>query len=801
MSYPVPAPLVHHSSQRTDKASILSVIDSTHTACIFRWTNLSSANSIFRLVYRRTSQTSNSSSPSTTVGGNSTKTYSLTGLLAGEPYYVYLQRYENNKWVNQATTVSGRAYLTPTTKNIQINTSVSSKAVVLTWNKSHTATYKISIYDDSSSSTTPVRTIENSSVTLSGSTYSTVIGALVQNKTYRAVFSANEAVNSSGSKQFVDVGQVNFDMSKTVSIQATDIKSSYVTLAWDGTLAGNDELDGVGEFKVTPYDYSITSWGSSSGWLPDTTKTHTFTGLKTGNKYQFRLYRLGVDGSTVYQHLVVRSTLTTDLELKSPTAATRAYVKWNPVYSGAQYVVKYRAPGVSEKTLGGSGTSALEAKLTNLVADKAYTIDLYVVENNQTHLVSTLETDTQIFPPRSVVLSRYTSILMSFDSPEETSTSYYFRTDIKGSSGGFAVSGTETATRDVRELSPGVSYKITLYRHELGAWILQPRGVGLPTHITQSTLSAPSVSVSIGASTAMLKWDQGYATGWYQVEIFSGSVGGGGSSVILYQDSEISGSSSSPGNERSVIIPSLLKDTAYHFVLSVKEPNRQGTDKIVELKKENFKTSARSTLVIEDVFASYVDLSWVPGDVQEEDGVAEFRIRKAKNNGAFSSATDFLPHTVTTQRLSGLSPGTPYKFALNRLGLDGKEKNQVIVSLTTKGSTLQVNQTGSTTMNVSWSEVYPGAQYRLTYTELNGVPVTFGGGSTSNTSALLTGLQPDTMYTLMLYVIEDGTPVGVAVGNLGSGLVHKTRSKTQAFVGLLSVVLLVLAILMIRMRK
>lgn len=803
MSYPVPTPLVHSSNQRTDKLSTLSLLSTTHTSGVFRWTNASSATSVFRLVYKKNTSGTWIASPEISVGGNATKTYTLTGWLPSSTYQVYLDRKENGVRVKQSS--YSTYWLNISTKPININTSTSSKAAVLTWNRTYSATYRIDIYDVSGSSTSPVRTVEHSSITLSGSTYTAVMGALVQNKTYRAVFSANEAINSSGSKQFVQMGQVEFDMSQTVSIQATDIKCSSVTLAWDGTLAGNDELDGIGEFKVTPYDYSIGSWGASSGWLPDTTKTHTFTGLKTGNKYQFRLYRLGVDRGTVYQHLVVRSTLTTNLELISPTTPTRAYVKWDPVYSGAQYVVKYRAPGVPEKTLGGSGTSALEAKLTNLVADHAYTIDLYVVENNENHLVSTLDTETQIFPPRSVVLSRYTSILMSFDSPEETNTSYYFRTDIKGSSGGFAVSGTETATRDVRELSPGVSYKITLYRHELGAWIIQKRGADLPTHITQSTLSAPGVSTSIGASTAMLMWTQGYASGWYQVEIFNGSIGGGGSSVILYQDSEISGSSSAAGNERSVIIPSLPKDTEHHFILSVKEPNRQGTDQIIELAKGDFRTSKGSTLVVDDVFASYADLSWVPGDVQEEDGVAEFKIRKMEiPTGSYTDATGWIPHTVTTQRLSGLKPGTGYKFALLRKGLDGTGKTHAIVTTSTSGipeTSLQIESVTSSTILAKWDAVYSGAQYLLTYSKPNDTPTTVGTGATTQTFALITGLEPNTVYNLSLYIIEGGSPVGLAMGTLGSTLGKGSLSSFKLMGGLATIAALVLAILIMKMKK
>lgn len=481
--------------------------------------------------------------------------------------------------------------------------------------------------------------------------------------------------------------------------------------------------------------------------------------------------------------------------------STRATVDWASMYSGAVYTLRYRAPGVQEIIFGGSTTTANEAKLTNLHPNKTYTIDLYVVENGEDHLVSSLETDTTIPAPFSVTTAGHSSILMTLENPSDVNTSYYYHTNIKGSGGGFSVPAGETRKRYIDSLTPGTTYQITLYQVEHGYWIRQKTATGL-SYLTQATAGIPDMSTSIGTTTAVIKWDQSYANAWYDAEIFQGPIGGGGPSFILYQDSEISGSSSAAGNERSVTVPSLVKNTRYYILLRVKELNRSGAYFFTELKKFEFRTSVGATLVVNDIFASYVDLSWVPGVVEEEDGVAEFKIRKIEYpNGSYTDATVWLPHTVTTSRLSGLKSGQAYRFALLRKGLDDVGKTHAIVNLTTKGTTLQVEDKTSSTMLVKWGEVYSNAQYQLQYTELNGSPVTFGGGSMSQTEAVLTGLKSNTVYSLYLYIIEDGSPVGVAKSALGSTSGKTTTNNMKAFMGVLSVASLVLAMLVIRMRK
>jgi len=52
------------------------------------------------------------------------------------------------------------------------------------------------------------------------------------------------------------------------------------------------------------------------------------------------------------------------------------------------------------------------------------------------------------------------------------------------------------------------------------------------------------------------------------------------------------------------------------------------------------------------------------------------------------------------------------------LGLDGQPKPQVLVDVVTLGDIeIRIEETNSTSLKVSWDEVYEGAQYVLVYTE------------------------------------------------------------------------------------
>lgn len=791
--------LIYSSKERTDAKSILSVSNVTHTSCDVQWKNESSTTATFRVTHVTHGEASLSDGSLPTmsdfrVGGNTIRTVSLAGLGVDKAYDIRLYRLENDKILIQDTTEKGKYVLTVRTHPLLTNASTSSAAAIVKWRQRYPGSYRVLVSD-----TTPVppdkpfQVIETTEPSGSG-WYSASISSLTKNKRYYALIQASEATNLSGTKSYVDIGETTFVTSNTVDLMIDSYSATYADLSWDGTGAGDDEEDSTAEFSLTRWVEGSDgeSWSSQTvimDWAADTTKSFRATGLSPGTGYYFRLKRKGVDGISRTQSNRTIVTLTTTFGLADPTTTTRAKVEWSSIYEGAMYQVRYTPSGQTPIVIGGSsGLSITEALLKNLAPDTLYEIDLLVVENNSSHLIKSVTTRTQKNPEFSAASAGHTSILMNLDSQSDEPTQYYFRTDIAGSSGTFTVPNAQAVTRDIRELLPGTTYRITLYRYEYEQYVLQFGSV------TYTTKSAPDVSTSISSTTAMLTWDTGYAGALYQIEVFRGALGGGGPSVGLYED-----------YTHVVLLSGLSMETVYHAVLSVKEPDKQDRLLVTELGDTQFETSAGATLHAVKILASSVELSWSLGEVKEDDGVAEFKIQKRKNpGGSYTDATQWIPHTVAGAKITGLEPGTSYNFALVRLGLDGKNSVQIIVEVTTKGSTLRVDSRTSTTVEVGWDSVYEGAQYKLVYTAEGGSPVAVDG-STGRMTATLTGMTPDTTYNIELFVIEDGGMVGtntLTLSSLGTNspvaVSNPTRSVVISGVFMGTIILVIMWLVMRR---
>ena len=746
--------LVHSSNQRTDILSVLAFRNLVHTACEFVWKNPSEFTGIYRLRYIKANTQNFIVTPNLSVRRLGTKTHTLTGLKIGDRYQVRLERLEEGKWIHQ----SGKEISTP---KLVESVSTSSFASVVKWTGVTGATYRIQVFDTKPLvATKPIQQFEQDRIANSGSSYNAIFSGLKKDTVYHASIYTNEPTNSSGTKSFVLVKSLTFETSDTVNLELGSIFATYVDLSWDGTEAGNDEEDSTGEFGFLRWERINGRWSNQTmimNWTPDTTKSFRATGLKPGTDYVLRLVRRGVDLKSTFQSQHIITTATTDLGLTTPTASTRGQLSWEPMYEGAKYQIRYTGAGQTTKVVGGSaGFVNTSFRLTSLTPGTLYNIELRIVEDGIPHLVSTLQTTTDVSTSFSVLGSEFTSIKMSLDSPTADSTSYHFRTDIKGSSGVFVTSSTQTETRDVRELSPGTTYKITLFRFEHNQWVRQEG------EVTETTKSPPEVISSIASGSALFRWDQVYDGAPYQLQVLDG-----GDSLGTYEGSNISTGSD---GKLFALVNGLSLGTRYTALLKVREINRQLNPFTTNLRDIGFTTSEGATLQVGTVLLSSVQLLWSLGDVKEEDGIAEFRIRQRKNpSGEFSDVTPWIPDSTTSTTITGLEPSTSYRFGLDRLGLDGQPKPQVLVDVVTLGDIeIRIEETNSTSLKVSWDEVYEGAQYVLVYTEEGGSPVTFAGGPIVQTGATLAGLRPETNYRLELYIIENDNLVGSSSMVLGT---------------------------------
>lgn len=385
--------LVSSSSQRTDALAQLGYNNLTHTSCAFAWKNTSAASATYRLTYRASSTSTWTSTPQVSVGGAAAKTLYLTGLKVNQAYYVKLERPENGSWISQTSTNGGKSYLLVTTHPLTTNDSTSSNAAVLKLMKRYAATYKIQIYAaNPSSGANPIQTFQQSSVTLSGSWYSLVVKSLKNNFTYYAVVSANEAVNSAGSKSFVPIKQFAFETSSRVSLSVVSTFATHVNLAWDGTDAGNDEEDSTAEFSIQYWERVNNSWSFRAtimNWTPDTTKTFKVTGLTPGKRYLLRLNRKGVHGTGTYQDQRDVTTKTTNMVVDE-ISSTIAKISWEDMCEGSLFQLVHRGEGEAPVVFGGGSFSGTNATITGLTPGKNHEFKLYVVEDGALVGTSTL---------------------------------------------------------------------------------------------------------------------------------------------------------------------------------------------------------------------------------------------------------------------------------------------------------------------------------------------------------------------------------------------------------------------------
>jgi hypothetical protein len=765
----------------TDSQAQLVSAGTIYTNARFTFTNNSSTAAVYRLVSGLSTYTDlTPRSPEVTVDGGATTTITAVRLShSSSPNYdIFLERKEFGSWVRQGDSIP------VTTKVIDdVNASTSSEAAVLSWDKTHTVNYSVRLHENGSF----VRSINDVPLNTATNKYEVVLNGLSNTKTYMASIQTVELnMNSTAYyNQWQELKQVTFTPSDYANLNIDAVYCSYADLSWDDGNVGDDEEDEEAEFKIVRklvgLTGSIESTDTAMDWTPDTTKTLSMTGLLPGRRYLLSLYRRGVNGVEVFQDGSGKdiTAKTSEITTDGP-ASTRIKFNWTPVYPGASY--RYQITG------GGIGiTSGLTAMMTRLTPDTSYTFSLMVVEKGQSIPVTSFDAATDKSGYLTLIQARHTNMSLEAHTFSSSDSRYIVAnaespSAATKSSSEFTLSGDVTHTAELRGLAYNSPYKMYLFRVEYGTWIKQTFPNGLGDHLAVNTKNlAPETSVA--STSALVKWEEGYTGADYQLLIFDTDPEQNeeGPAVQTKANTQIS----TAGSARSSVITGLSMETRYWAGVLVTETTASGVAQKYPLRLFTFETSAGAVFQIGRVRASDVRFTWDAGEVKEEDGVADFKVRKqVVGESLWIDVTSWLPHDTTSfATITGLSPGTEYSFALARKTLDGGSATQAIVDVETKSSSLTISGTASSHIQVTWSSLYDNAQYQLVYTAKDGDPVTFGGGPITATEALLTGLESSTEYTIELYAIEEGVAVGISTVALGSAAVAKTDQNLVLIAG------------------
>lgn len=745
----------------TDAQASMTLVSTGYTTAMVSFTNPSLNPAHFRIMLGTSVV-----APETTVEAGTTVTLETTGLTIGSSHSLILQREEFGSWLPQGNALSAH------TKSItEVNTSTSSEAALLSWTNTHTAVHRIDVYNKTNLNST-LQEISSVDVNSSTNKNEIIITSLSNQNTY-----ITQILVLEGGVYHL-IKSVEFTPSELANLNVDAVFATYVELSYDDGDVGQYEDDDEAEFRI---------WRSDAGtgadavmimdWTPDTTKTFTDTGLSPGVMYQYILRRRGMDGSSVTQDSKTVTTKTTQVTIGEIGSKTLGF-NWLSAYDSAAYTYKINGVEVN--------TSEVSAMRTALSPDTDYTFEVFIREQGQTVLMSSITQKTDKSSFITLNLARHTEIYYNLHNMSTQGLTSYYVANANESIRSSDIS-MEQGIQDMwlRGFTAGSTHNISLFRKENGIWVKQQAGDGLVENITVTTKSA-SISTSVASTSALIKWNEGYEGALYEINVYYSAPSG----TDIVPDEIISSDDiSNSGGQSSAIITGLEMDSSYWAILAVTETNTSGVPEKVLLRPFNFDTSAGATLLTGEVKASIVQLSWDAGEVGEADGIAEFKVRKQEVSvGTWTDATSWLPHdTNSFTKITGLKAGTAYKFELVRLGLGGNEVSQATVSVSTKTSTLVISGTASSSIDVQWTELYPGAQYQLVYTAENGTPETFGGGPISQTSALLEGLESSTKYVVELYAVEEGVSVGLSTQKLGSAASAETGTSTLVIAGTVAV--------------
>jgi len=388
--------------------------------------------------------------------------------------------------------------------------------------------------------------------------------------------------------------------------------------------------------------------------------------------------------------------------------------------------------------------------------------------------LSSTTVTTDPFAGLSLTGSGYTNVTVSWENVSSSSADFRIvNEDGSFESENVTVSGNGSGSYTVTGLQASSTDKYFLQRWEIDSWIQQTSSTSGLDYV-QSTTKDTSITIAVGSSSASVSWvDPGVTNATYSLN------------VVNQDNVEFPASISGT----SAIVQDLKQGDVYQLSLFVQE----GSGEITQVSKSSgvdgvieFIPSVSAAIVIESgPFASYVELDW--SDSVDGTGASYRIVSRDTSSGSDDVVIDSA--TITNATIADLTPGTSYIFVLQRLELDGSWQDQSQSLITTPSTSISIGSVGSATLEVTWGELYSGANFELLF---NGE----SSGVTQDTSVILRDLQPATSYDLQLTVVELNESVGLSKLGVTTNKSLIQSLKLPVTLPLLAVVIIVIIMMM-----
>ena len=388
--------------------------------------------------------------------------------------------------------------------------------------------------------------------------------------------------------------------------------------------------------------------------------------------------------------------------------------------------------------------------------------------------LSSTTVTTDPFAGLSLTGSGYTNVTVSWENVSSSSADFRIvNEDGSFESENVTVSGNGSGSYTVTGLQASATEKYFLQRWEIDTWIQQTSSTSGLDYV-QSTTKDTSITIAVGSSSASVSWvDPGVTNATYSLN-------------VVNQDN-VEFPASITGT--SAIVQNLNQGDVYQLSLFVQE----GSGEITQVSKSSgvdgvieFTPSVSAAIVIESgPFASYVELDW--SDSVDGTGASYRIVSRDTSSGSDDVVIDSA--NITNATIADLTPGTSYIFVLQRLELDGSWQDQSQSLITTPSTSISIGSVGSATLEVTWGELYSGANFELLF---NGE----SSGVTQDTSVILRDLQPATSYDLQLTVVELNESVGLSKLGVTTNKSLIQNLKLPVTLPILAVVIIVIIMMM-----
>ncbi|KAM3911142.1 tenascin-X isoform 2-T2 [Leptodactylus fuscus] len=538
-------------------------------------------------------------------------------------------------------------------------------------------------------------------------------------------------------------------------LQIQDVTSSSVTLIWKAR-------PNVFESFLIRYEDVTDNLGPKETTVPGDQREVTLEDLSQNTRYAISLY--GVRGGKLSRPLKEEVTTDSSPDRGTPPRLSPLSVSevrpdsfrltWEPLDGDFDaYVLQYGPPGGpnKEETLRGDETTYL---ITGLVVEVNYTVELRGIWGDSYSEPESIFVFTEKpKPPRLDSLSasdvRSDSAHLTWEvSGGDFDSFLLLYRDADGQPREVDLES-DLRSFDVKELKPGKKYKFFLYGLTSGK-----KSKPVTAEISTEKATPPRLE----SFTASEVYSESVRLSW---EVTSGEFD---TFLLMYRDAEGKPKEiTMDKQQRSIEVENLKPGKRYKFILYGISGGKRSKAAIVETTTAPLLEARLVSLVASDVTQETIKLSWkVEGNVQFDTIVVQCR----DPDGRIREIE--IPGEDTSTIVQGLLPASRYEC--NAYGLRGKKRSMPLSTEVTTArqglerqgapilSEIYLSSHGPHAINVSW-EAPEGAfdsfiiRYAIQGQEESSKTVTIEG---TERTILLTGLQPDTVYTVKLHRLING---------------------------------------------